>query len=236
MVMVCTMKLRLRTPWAEDTMASLRLKHLLMASVLVPHGGQQGRSCFSKGPKEVPEEDDDFMKKLGRSTVMIFPEGQWWTPRNARSLCLSCPLCCCHISQQVYRGTYASFTGSHLIPLSRKPHWFLYHGLLQAHDHLNTSLPRWHVLNQTNEWSTDTSRSLFFASQSKTPTLLALLTRGCIILWFLNWFWAGPYPLWVPYPLIWTVSLLLSYLSSRLIDTPAPQTVNGLRIKLKLFQ
>lgn len=175
-------------------------------------------------------------KKLSRSTVLLSPGGGWWTPWNASSLRLSCPLCCCYTSQQVYRGTYASFAGSCLILLSRKPHWFLSRGLLQGHNHLNTNLPQGHILNQTNEGSADTSRSLFFASQTMTPAFLNLLTKSCIIPWFLNWFcsWSLS-PQGALFSKLNIVYLLLSNLFSRLIDTPAPQTVNGPRIKLKLF-
>lgn len=59
--------------WAEDTTASVRLKHLLMAPVLTPHGERQGTNYLSKGPTEVIRIRYGFINELGRSTVLFSP-------------------------------------------------------------------------------------------------------------------------------------------------------------------
>lgn len=49
---------------AEDTTALLRLKRLLMAPILTPHGGRRGTNYFSKGPTEVIRIHYDFINTL----------------------------------------------------------------------------------------------------------------------------------------------------------------------------
>lgn len=65
---------------AEDTMASVRLKRILMASAPRLRGGQQGAKCFSKGPAEVMGADDELPKKP------VAAQFCWWAPCHARSV------------------------------------------------------------------------------------------------------------------------------------------------------